>query len=52
MKVAPTNGGSSSEDDATLFSLATEFLEAAKVLDSVNPKRVGYDVVIRYLLGH
>lgn len=52
MKEKVTLEMSDLEDEATLYSLATEFLAAAKMLDVSNPDRVGYDVVVRYLLGH
>jgi len=37
---------------STLFSLSEEFLEAARVLQSTPPRRVGYKSSIYYLLGH
>jgi hypothetical protein len=40
------------EDEATLLSLSTEYLEAAKVLHSTPPTKVNYAIVIFYLLGH
>jgi hypothetical protein len=40
------------EDEATLFSLAGEFVEAASLLISQPPTRVNYSIVSYYLLGH
>ncbi|WP_110692455.1 hypothetical protein [Salinicola halophyticus] len=44
--------GDGSEDEATLFSLSGEYLEAAKTLKSVPPTKVNYEIVTYYLLGH
>ena len=44
--------GDGSEDDGTFFSLASEYLEAALVLYKTPPTRIGYSLVIYYLLGH
>jgi len=44
--------GDGSEDDGTLFSLASEYLEAAIVLHSTPPVRINYSLVAYYLLGH
>lgn len=44
--------GDGSEDEGTFFSLASEYLEAARVLHDTPPTRVGYWIVIYYLLGH
>ena len=41
-----------SQDDGTLFSLAGEFFEAARVLQARPRVRIGYSSVIYYLLGH
>ncbi len=40
------------EDEATLYSLSAEFLEAASVLSNTPPIRVNYTLVTFYLLGH
>lgn len=40
------------EDEASFFSLSTEFLEAAEMLYSTPPKKVCFSIVILYLLGH
>lgn len=40
------------EDAATLFSLSSEFLEAATVLSRTSPTRINYTFVTFYLLGH
>jgi hypothetical protein len=40
------------EDEATLYSLSSEFLEAATVLSNTPPTRVGYSLVTYYLAGH
>lgn len=40
------------EDEATLFSLSSEFLEAATVLSNSPPTRIGYSIVAYYLAGH
>jgi len=40
------------EDEATLFSLSAEFLEAATVLSNTPPTRIGYGLVTYYLAGH
>ena len=40
------------EDEATLYSLSSEFLEAATVLFNTPPTRVGYTLVTYYLAGH
>lgn len=40
------------EDEATLYSLSSEFLEAATVLSNTPPTRLGYSVVAYYLAGH
>ena len=44
--------GDGSEDDATFYSLGTEFLEAARVLMETPPTRLGYRFPIYYLIGH
>lgn len=44
--------GDGSEDDAALYSLGTEFLEAAKVLMNTPPNRLGYSASAYYLIGH
>lgn len=44
--------GDGSEDEATLYSLSREYLEAAKTLNGVPPTRVNYEIVTYYLLGH
>lgn len=44
--------GDGSEDEATLFSMSGEYLEAAKTLNSVPPTKVNYRMVTYYLLGH
>lgn len=40
------------EDESTLYTLGTEFLEATRVLRVSTPTRLGYQSVIYYLLGH
>ena len=40
------------ENEATLFSLASEFLEAAWALNNSPPARIKYKVVTYYLAGH
>lgn len=40
------------EDEATLFSLSGEYLEAARMLRDTPPVRVKVDIVIYYLAGH
>lgn len=40
------------EDETTLFSLSSEFFEAATVLSNTPPKRIGYSLVVYYLAGH
>lgn len=40
------------QDEATLFSLSTEYLEAATVLYHTAPTRFNYSVVTFYLVGH
>lgn len=40
------------EDEATLYSLSSEYLEAATVLLNTPPTRMGYTLVIYYLAGH
>jgi hypothetical protein len=40
------------EDEATLYSLASEYLEAATVLLNTPPTRMGYTLVTYYLAGH
>ena len=40
------------EDEATLFSLSSEFLEAATVLYNTPHTRIGYSLVTYYLAGH
>lgn len=44
--------GDGSEDEATLYSLSGEYLEAAKTLNSSHPTKVTYGIVTYYLLGH
>ncbi|MFT3848746.1 MAG: hypothetical protein QM739_08705 [Propionivibrio sp.] len=40
------------EDEATLYSLSSEFLEAATVLSDTPPTRTGCSLVTYYLAGH
>lgn len=40
------------EDEATLYSLSSEFFEAATVLSNTPPTRMGYSLVTYYLAGH
>lgn len=40
------------EDEATLYSLASEYFEAATVLSNTPPMRIGYTMVTYYLAGH
>ncbi len=40
------------EDEATLYSLSSEYLEAARVLYNTPPTRIGYTLVTYYLAGH
>lgn len=40
------------EDEATLYSLSSEFFEAATVLSNTPPTRMGYRLVTYYLAGH
>jgi len=40
------------QDDATLLSLASEYLEAAMVLHEAPPTRINYSAVTFFLLGH
>jgi hypothetical protein len=40
------------EDEASLFSLATEYLEAAEILARTPPVKVNVSLVTFYLLGH
>lgn len=40
------------EDEATLYSLSSEFFEAAIVLSNTPPTRMGYSLVTYYLAGH
>lgn len=40
------------EDESTLFSLSSEFLEAATALHNTSPTRVKYTLVTFYLVGH
>lgn len=44
--------GGGGQDCGTLFSLASEFLEAARTLQATPPVRMGYSAVTYYLLGH
>tara|TARA_R110000868_G_scaffold381115_1_gene647494 strand:- start:33 stop:479 length:447 start_codon:yes stop_codon:yes gene_type:complete len=44
--------GDRSEDESTLFSLSTEFLEAAITLQNTPPTKINYRSVSYYLLGH
>ena len=44
--------GSGSEDEATFWSLSSEYLEAAIILKNTPPTKVNYWAVIYYLLGH
>jgi hypothetical protein len=44
--------GDGSQDEGTLYSLAGEFLEAARVLQAVPPVRVKFSSATYYLLGH
>jgi len=41
-----------SEDEASFFSLAAEYLEAAEILARTPSTRLRVTMVIRYLLGH
>lgn len=45
-------GQPSFEDEATLYSLSSEFFEAATVLSNTPPTRIGYSLVTYYLAGH
>lgn len=40
------------EDETTLYSLSTEYLEAATILNSTAPTRFNYSIVTFYLVGH
>jgi len=40
------------EDEATLFSLASEYFEAANILARTPATKVKVDIVVYYLLGH
>ncbi|QOJ20580.1 MAG: hypothetical protein HRU77_07655 [Gammaproteobacteria bacterium] len=40
------------EDEATLYSLSSEFFEAAIVLFNTSPTRMGCSLVTYYLAGH
>lgn len=40
------------EDEATLYSLSSEYLEAANVLYNSPPTRIGYALSTYYLAGH
>ena len=40
------------EDEASLFSLATEYLEAAEILARTPPVKLNVSLVTLYLLGH
>lgn len=40
------------EDEASLFSLASEYLEAAEILDAAPVLKVNVSLVIYYLTGH
>ena len=40
------------EDEASLFSLANEFLEAAEILARSPPDELNVSLVTLYLLGH
>lgn len=44
--------GDSTEDEATLWSLSNEYLEAAKVLQNAPLTKVNFHIVIYYLIGH
>jgi hypothetical protein len=44
--------GDGSEDDGTLYSLSSAFLEAAITLSNTSPTKTNYSIVIYYLLGH
>ncbi|MDO8328976.1 MAG: hypothetical protein Q7T36_00720 [Fluviicoccus sp.] len=44
--------GDGLEDDGTLYSLSSEFLEAAITLSNTFPTKTNYSMVIYYLLGH
>ncbi len=44
--------GDGSQDDGTLFSLAAEFLEAARALHATPPVRLKFSSATYYLLGH
>lgn len=40
------------EDEATLYSLSSEFFEAATLLSNTPPTQTGYSLVTYYLAGH
>ena len=40
------------EDEASLFSLASEYLEAAAILDAAPVLKMNVSLVIYYLIGH
>lgn len=44
--------GDGSQDDGTLFSLSSEFFEAARALLATPPSRVVYSSAAYYLLAH
>lgn len=52
LKASKPGGQLPEVDEASFYSLASEFLEAAKVLENTPPVRLGYQSVIYYLLGH
>lgn len=44
--------GDGTQDDGTLFSLASEYLEAATILSKTPSEKISVSTVIFYLLGH
>lgn len=46
------NEGGGNQNDATFWSLSSEYFEAARVLYNTPPTRINYKHVIYYLLGH
>lgn len=47
-----TSDGDGAEDDGTLYSLSSEFLEAAIVLSQTPPIIINFSIAIYYLLSH
>ncbi|UAA37872.1 hypothetical protein KIH87_14380 [Paraneptunicella aestuarii] len=47
-----TEGMKNLEDEATFFSLSSEYLEAAETLNKIPPTKVNYWIITYYLLGH